>query len=349
MIASLLSAFLLAASGPDAGACPAQADRAFICGVRDAEDLVRVPGTDWVAASGMSYPAGRLHLIHVRTQAVRVAMPDPSVRFAQDRVAYGDCPGPPTALVPHGLAATRLDRRTVRLYVVNHGGREAVEVIDGDFSGRVPTLTWRGCIPAPADMTLNSVAALPGGAIAASLNAASVGAAVRAAAKAGPYDIEAVLAAQPPGDVGLWRPGGGWRLMGDTGILGPNGVVASPDGAFLFVAGWRGRSLSRIPLGQGLEGIQTIPTGFLTDNLRWGDDGRVYAAGSYRHCATGPGCDEDFGVLSIDPASFSDTRAARHAHSPGRFGGATTALPVGDALWLGTVRGDRIAIVPPLR
>jgi hypothetical protein len=96
-----------------------------------------------------------------------------------------------------------------------------------------------------------------------------------------------------------------------------------------------------------------IKTGFHTDNLRWGDDGLLYAAGqrdtvqNLLECApnTDKRCDNPFSVMRID----AKTLAAREVvHDPGHpeFGAASTALRLGRAYWLGTPHGDRIAILP---
>ena len=52
---------------------------------------------------------------------------------------------------------------THTLYVVGHGGQEAVEVFRLDASGAAPTFTWVGCVVAPDMVGLNSVAVLPDG------------------------------------------------------------------------------------------------------------------------------------------------------------------------------------------
>ena len=48
------------------------------------------------------------------------------------------------------------------LAVVNHGGREAIELFAISFE-RGPTLEWRGCVPMPEGLMANDVAWLPDG------------------------------------------------------------------------------------------------------------------------------------------------------------------------------------------
>jgi hypothetical protein len=48
----------------------------------------------------------------------------------------------------------------------------------------------------------------------------------------------------------------------------------------------------------------------------------------------------------IDPETLAVETIYSQADMPG-FGGGTVALEVGDELWIGSFRGDRIAIVRP--
>ena len=65
-------------------------------------------------------------------------------------------------------------------------------------------------------------------------------------------------------------------------------------------------------------------------------DGRLLAVG---HVG------QDWRVVMIDPETLDLEEIYRQNAVPG-FGGGTTALEVGDELWIGSFRGDRIAVVP---
>ncbi|MGD8339895.1 MAG: hypothetical protein PVH89_03885 [Gammaproteobacteria bacterium] len=54
---------------------------------------------------------------------------------------------------------------------------------------------------------------------------------------------------------------------------------------------------------------------------------------------------QDWQVIMIDPESLEVESIYSQDDMPG-FGGGTVALEVGDELWVGSFRGDRIAIVP---
>ena len=55
------------------------------------------------------------------------------------------------------------------MYVVGHGGREAIEVFDVDASGAKPVLTWTGCVMTPDGMGFNSVASFSDGSLLATI------------------------------------------------------------------------------------------------------------------------------------------------------------------------------------
>jgi hypothetical protein len=227
--------------------------------------------------------------------------------------------------------------------VVHHGERESVEVFKLKGGAKAPTLTWVGCVVYPPGASGNGVAALPGGAFAAS-NFISTN---------DPKAVDKLMAGQPEGGMLIWRPKTGWEDVPDAaGISADNGVEASPDGKRLFVAGWGDETVVRLSLDQpGHPAV--IQTGFHTDNLRWGSDGFLYATGqrdtapNLMACApnTKQLCTNPFSVLRIDPATPQTREVVRHPGGP-TFGAASTALRIGDKFWLGTPHGDRIAIAP---
>jgi hypothetical protein len=111
------------------------------------------------------------------------------------------------------------------------------------------------------------------------------------------------------------------------------------------------RSMRRRGAQQGT-GLSSRP-GFHTDNLRWGSDGFLYAAGqrdtvpNLFACApnTTQRCTSPFSVVRIDPVTLQSREVVRHPGGP-TFGAASTALRIGDEYWFGTPHGDRIAIAP---
>jgi hypothetical protein len=315
----------------------------FICGVKNAEDLVRVPGTSFVIASDFEAPpnaaagAGPLSLIDITSEAVRPLFPAPEARISPDRGAFDGCQTPPTPFSSHGLSIRQTGRGRFRLYAVNHGGRESIEIFDLAVRRKQLQVTWRGCVIAPESFALNSVVSLSGGAIAVT-------------SSRDPRPSSA--AAERPGAVAIWARGSGWQEKAPNDIAIPNGIETSPDGLWLYVAGTGDHTLNRFRVDGGMAGRQIIATGVRSDNLRWAD-GLLYLAGpelptsaDLAGCARRPVCDAPFGIRVMDPGTGMLANAMHGDGWPEKFGAATTALKVGDSFWLGTFRGDRIAIVP---
>jgi hypothetical protein len=343
----LLAAFMAISTQAAAqAACDPDAGLTFICGLTNAEDLVQVPGTPWVVASGLAdgeNKEGHIYLVNAHQRTVEVLLPGHIV-YQQDTATFGACPGAPdeTTFSAHGLGLRAGSASDHTLYVVHHGERESVEVFKLRAGAAAPTLTWVGCVLYPAGVLGNGVAALPGESFAAS-NFLSTN---------DPKAMDRLMAGQPEGGMLIWRPKTGWEdVAAAAPISADNGVAASPDGKQLFVAGTGDETVVRLSLDGTAGERAVIKTGFHTDNLRWGSDGLLYASGArdtlpnLLACApnTKQRCTSPFSVLRIDPVTLQTREVVRHPGAPS-FGAASTALRIGDEYWFGTPHGDRIAI-----
>jgi hypothetical protein len=351
---SILLAAVMAISTQVAAhaACDPAAGLTFICGLTNAEDLVQVRGTPWIVASGLAEgerTGGHIYLVNAHDRTVQVLLPG-HVVYRQETETFADCPGAPdeTKFSAHGLSLRVGAGSEHTLYVVHHGERESVEVFKLKAGPVAPTLTWVGCVVYPAGVSGNGVAALPGEAFAAS-NFLSTN---------DPKAADKLMAGQPEGGMLIWRPKTGWEGVPEAAtISADNGVAASPGGREIFVAGSGDETVVRLSLDGtpgGTPGDRAvIKTGFHTDNLRWGSDGFLYAAGqrdtvaNLFACApnTKQRCTSPFSVVRIDPATLQTREVVRHPGGP-TFGAASTALRIGDEYWFGTPHGDRIAIAP---
>ena len=156
----ILSAVLLLGAitgcGPAADeACAPDGQLGFVCGPRNAEDLVRVPGTAFILSGGMVAGAGFYSI-----DSATGSWSGLDFVVAQDRARFPSCPMAParTELEIHGLNIRQgADNRTT-LYAVAHGGREAIEVFDVGSGNGAPSLTWVGCVEMPDGLPANSVA-----------------------------------------------------------------------------------------------------------------------------------------------------------------------------------------------
>lgn len=307
-------------------------NRAFFCGVANAEDLVRVTGTPWIVVShvnwtlsgeGMIFGAGPLRAINSATREIRTLFPSSDIRIDWDAQTYRDCSRPPKVLASHGLNIQSIGQGRFRLYVVNHGERESVEVIDLTVMPHGLQPTWRGCLNTPNGARADSVAPLSNGRVAVSL--------LRGA---GPV---------------IWSPNIGWTKISGLGEY-DHGIEASRDGKWLFLVLHRQPGeVIRASVEGGVQ--QTIlRTDFVPDNLRWGEDGQLYVAGFFsegvKQCQTGRLniCDTGFAVERINPDTLKTEKIISMAGLKGTFGAATVALQLDRELWIGTWFGDRIAI-----
>lgn len=342
---TILAALALAAcSGKSAGP-------AYVEGVVNAEDLAALPGSRWIITSGLDAPGapGRLSLIDRESRSVRVLFSADSPVIADAREGDPACPGPlqKGQFGAHGIALRETAPGKGTLYAVNHTGREAVELFALDWSGQTVTAAWAGCVPLPPGVLSNGVASLPDGRIAVTwMNAPEFFTGPAGRENAATW-IPKFVAGETTGYAATWKAGEGWRkLPGSEGSV-PNGIEASADGSQLFVAIWRASEVRRIDLASAQ--VARVKLDFMPDNLRLGDDGRLWTAGAvgeagaYFACAAKPGCHNDFRVASIDPEAMTAELFAQPDTRPA-FGDATAAVRVGDELWLGSNPARRVAV-----
>ena len=299
----------------------------FICDLISPEDLAVVPDSEWVIASG-AQEGGRIHIVHAREKTTTVLYPTAQAVERLDVTTYPTCPGPlgeQEAFRAHGLYLKPGDGAVHTLYVVHHGTRESVEVFEVDARASPPGLTWVGCVPALSTLSLNSVVALPDGGLAATSG--------------------------PTGNVWAWHTDTGWSLIPGSEDTAPNGLDISKDGRWLYIAGWAEEKLTRISLGQTPVQRDVVDLGFRPDNVRMSADGSVIFAAGHTdkdgQSITNPRepLRETSNVAEINPETLDVRRIFEHAAMDG-FVASTTATRIGDEMWLGSYRGDRIAHSP---
>lgn len=351
-LAAALAICLMATGMPPLRAA-AQSRIGYVTGVRSPEDLVGIPNSPWIITSGLAegQRPGSLFLIDRRTKTASDLLRG-KLPLKQNSAFYPGCPGPLNKAVisAHGIALRREAAGRHVLYVLNHGGREAIEVFQVDASRRRPALTWVGCIPLPENTVGNGVAPMPGGGIVVTHMAVPRYFATPQAAKAPEAWTEKFTAGALTGYAATWTAGSGWNEVPGTEGSGPNGIEVSPDGQWIWVANWPVREIVRVPIGPQARDPRrrVIKLDFLPDNLRWGDDGWLWVAGAagtpadFFACTSKPGCRGDYGIARINPSTLAVQRVPHPKPSPA-FGDATTAAKLGDAIWLGAVAGERVA------
>jgi hypothetical protein len=318
--------------------CNPLGDVQFICGFAGPEDLVAVPGSDWVIASGDAAP-GAITLVNVRDKATTPLYPSPNLKQRLDAKIYDSCPGPidpeeKDKFRAHGLALRSGRNSLHTLYVVHHGNRESVEVFEFDARAKTPALTWVGCAVAPDPIGLNSVVALPEGGFASS-NFQPRGAAGRGAN---------MQAGERNGELWEWHTRTGWKIVPGSEASGANGIEISKDGKWFYMAGWGNQTFIRFSRGRTPVTRDEIPVGFRLDNLRWAPDGSLLGAGQ-EIPATGGFAAVVSRVIKIDPKTLKVQDVVRYPTND-VFAFSTGAIQVGKEIWVGSVRGDKIARFP---
>lgn len=341
------------------------------CGILNPEDLGLLPGGEWLVVSRMAHldsasqsqsepelgrPGDLLALRLADGARRRLFPPDPSDPASGSRASAGsagpqggtdwgdpDCPGPPdpSSFLPHGLDVASGGALGDRLVVVNHGGREALEL----FALRAdpaPAVEWRGCVPMPEGLMANDVAWLPDGEGLVVTNFSPV---LEGSSLTALWTGFEILTGRETGSVLRWTPEQGIaRVEGSRGSA-PNGIAVSPDGSEIFVAEWGARSIYRLRLGaEGPPVRDSVALEESPDNLTWTSDGRLLVAaqdgGVLQALACNEieegGCDIGYAIYSIDPASLQADRLLE-----GR-GAASVALEIGDRILVGFFMGDHI-------
>jgi len=325
--------------GTTSAACEASGNLSYVCGPANAEDIVQLGDSRWLILSGMSRDdvSAHLYLLDHETKRYEEWFPGTAPALALDRSLFAGCPGPldTTNFSAHGLALRAQPNGGYRLYMTSHGAREAIEIFNVDTATERPGITWVGCVVLPAHISSNSVAILAdGGFMTTKIRDALDEEASRAA----------MMAGRVSGEVYEWHPGGAVTAVAGTELSGPNGIELSPDQRYLFVAALGAREVVRYDRSTTPPIKATVGIGVRPDNLRWSADGRLWTVGGNyvppNECAS-PSCSTGWSVYAIDPMTLAAERVTG-ADENAALQGASTALAVGNEIWIGTFRGDRV-------
>lgn len=335
-----------AAAAPGKGCAP-EGPFSFICGVQRPEDIVAIPGTPWLVASGFAPGAG-LKLIDGETRQARRWWADGAAR--PDLTAFAGCPGPPdpALLTPRGLALREKAGGGWRLLAVNHGGREAVELFDVTFAeaGEPPSIEWRGCLPMPGGHVGNSVTAFADGTVLTTVL-------TRPGTTIGDFMLGKVT-----GGVWQWRPGeASFTFLQGTGLPGNNGIETDRDERHFYVVAFGLHGVAMYDRQDTARPVRFFEAAdFMPDNIRW-TGGRLLltgmrldepACGGLRKVVDGVAdpmlCHRGWVVGELDRQLGRIATFAYGGPQPG-FNGHSAAALRGSELWLGSFQSDRVAIV----
>jgi sugar lactone lactonase YvrE len=311
------------------------AETQFICGLQAPEDLVVVPGGQWVVA-GAYGGSGGVYLIKASDRVVTRVYPTATAVERLDAKTYSACPGAPDAAFKarfqtHGLYMLEGRNSVHRLFVVAHGGRESVEVFELDARPATPALTWIGCAVAANPIGLNSVQGLADGGFFAT----------NFLPRGDPTAMKRAQSGERNGELWEWHTASGWQKVPGSEASGANGLLTSDDGKFFYVAAWGSQSFFRLSRGAATPSRDEIPFGFRVDNIRWARDGSILATGQKGDTPA----TQATVIVKVDPKTLKLSDVFTRPNDPA-FGAGTVAVEVGKQLWIGSYRGDRILVIP---
>jgi hypothetical protein len=336
----------------------------LVCGAQNPEDLVRIPGTRWIIASGMKEGAG-IKLVDTDAKTLRPFYTGQPAQQRPDKKQFPNCPAPPDAKTfnAHGIYLRRAKEPGLyRLYAVSHGTLESIQVFTIDGKASEPSLTWTGCVPMPegnraysnlgsqatsSRVAANAVAAFSDGTIIATVPQ-----------RPGTTNVQR-LRGEPTGDVVEWKLGAdSFRVVPGTQLAGNNGIEISLDEKEFYVVSFGTHTVvifSRQDAPNPLR--QSQAPGFMPDNLRWSGDRLIAAGPMYDEPACGgtrlavvdnpilTSCHRGFMVAQLDPKTMAWTILAYAEPNPA-ISVVATGVIIGDTLWIGAASADAIAYRP---
>lgn len=324
--------------------CTSASDMNYICDIVNAEDLVTVPGTAWVLASGYS-AGGGIYAIDSRSRAFSQAYD--SAKVKHDASAFPGCASPPVAdaFVAHGLNIRATENGRSMLYAVGHGGREAIEVFEVESTTGAPELNWVGCVMMPEGLDANSVASHRDGSLRFTV-----------LMHHGDTFVD-VFDVKKTGAVYAWSPGdSSVQKIAGSELPGNNGIELSKDGTAVYVVSTGLSTISVFSNTSPMRLLRTTPRmDFSPDNIHMTPEGLIMTGGPSwidHDCATAEGfdlaafatCPRGSVGATFNPVTLEEVERWSARANPA-FSNATMALKVGDDVWLGTFSGTRIGII----
>jgi len=350
--------------GQTPAACAPANGLNFVCGAKNPEDLVPIPGTRWLIASGMTAGAG-LKLVDTAAKTARPFYSGNPSQLRPDKTLFPNCPAPPDASTfnAHGLYLRRAQTPGFSLlYVVSHGPLESIQVFTVDARGAEPSLTWTGCVPMPegikaypgiasqspsSRVAANSVAAFSDGTIIATVPQ-----------RPGSTNVQR-LRGEPTGDVLEWKPGtDAFRVVPGTQLAGNNGIEISLDEREFYVVSFGTHTVVAFSRRDPLRPLrQSQAPGFMPDNLRWSADRLIATGPMYDEPACGgtrlavvdnpvlTSCHRGYVVAELEPGALTWKVLAYAMPNP-NIAVVSTGIVMGDTLWIGAANSEGIGYQP---
>lgn len=323
--------------------CEAKGNARPICTFTNPEDMVPLPGGQAILVGeygeSATDHAGGLVIFELESDAVRTVFRGGEALAATPGWGDPSCEsGPGAAFNSHGIDLVRRDDGRLMLFVVSHGAREAIELFEVSGEGVDWAVEWRGCVPAPADASLNEVVGFPDGSFYTT----------KMTPLTGGLDLDEGMPTESTGHAYAWSAASGYRQIPGTEGIMPNGIEASPDGRIVYMNASGESSIRKVEVATGRElGRATVA---MPDNVTWAPDGRLLVASLrgldpalFELCQTleEGACPIPFAIVAVDPETMTPLGPV-FVSDGAPMGAGTVGLQVGNELFVGSFRGDRI-------
>lgn len=311
-----------------------------MCGINNAEDIVRIGDSNWVLSSNMgdqNWENGGFYAIDIETKEAVELIPD----FDNDPLpGYQELENP-SLFSSHGISIRAEEKdHTFTVYAVNHGSVSSIEAFTLEVTDDKPTMNWIGSIPFPNNETGNAVAALPTGGFVTTVPMVE-------------EDLGTMvdfISGDATGVVYKWTLEEEWSEVPESNFAGNNGIVVSPDGEWIYLNAYTSKELHKIPVNDLDQPQSSVNFSFLPDNVRMSANGTLLVTGHDASPLTIVGlcnstsidvCPVKTVVSEVDPETM-EQRIIFERSSTQDFGGGTSAIIVEDELWVSSFKSQRI-------
>ena len=332
--------------------CVAAGNITPICKFTNPEDIEVLPDGKSLLISQMGNMEGTKpgNLVAYDTHSGELSPLFPTSASDTDKHSdWGDesCPGiPGSEFAPHGISLKQRTDGQWQLAVINHGGRESVEMFSLQHESDRWQLQWRGCVVPESGTFMNDVALLNNGGFVAT----------HMFDKRAPHVFglsTGLWKAQfgvNTGYVFEWQPSTGYRILEES--RGPflNGIEISADNKIIYANVYAGHEIRKLDRQTGRKlGAAKVDQ---ADNIAWDMSGNLLAAShtgamaDQMACAKQPGttCGFEFTIFRINPDTMAADAIFVHQGAP--MGAGTIARQLGDKLYIGSFSSNRIIEMP---
>ena len=317
-----------------------------ICEFANPEDMIALPGGQAILIGELGRSretGGQLVVFELESEKRHTLFRGGQGKGAEPGWGDPNCTTPPgKSFSALGLDLVRRDDGRLQLLVTQNGSRIAVELFEVMGASTDWRAEWRGCVLAPPNAILNGIAGVSNGDFYTT----------KYRSLDSPIDFKNDgLPTSNTGYVYAWSQSDtSFRKIDGTDGIMPNGIVTSADGRFVYVNMPGENNVRKFEVATGRE-LGRVELD-MPDNSHWGPDGNILIASVRKEGVTAQdlaacekiergACNIPFKIVALDPDSMSIVEILYETEGA-PMGAGTSAARVGDELFIGSVRSDRI-------